>query len=277
VLGRAADADIQIVNDPNVSRRHVRLIVTPDIVEVEDLGSSNGTWLDGKLIQHPLRMPVGGKLRVGAEEFELRRLRPVRRGRESATTSPDIPMARPLFIEDSSSPDAATRQETPVDMIYDQVVALLDKRRVEDARRFVDPLLGLLELGHRPLQSAALERVSVLALGPPGRAGRPLRRLDHRRASSPRPTDEPRTVACSAGAVAGYPSLRSTRGIDELGLAGTPAETSWSRDPRRRRCRGFTVPARRPEVAEPSGDRSGQLTGRRGFQAARARKSCVRR
>lgn len=255
VIGRAADADIQIVNDPNVSRRHVRLIVTADVVEVEDLGSSNGTYLDGKLVQHPLRMPVGGKLRVGAEAFELRRLRPARRRRESQTTSPDIPAARPALIEDGSAPDAATRQDTPVDMVYDQVVSLLDKGRVEDAKRFVDPLLGLLELGHRPLQPGTLERVAVLALGV-AEAAREGRYADwvvaeHRRRSR---LMSPRTVELFERALFNGVPIDSLAfeaylgAIQELGLAGTPAEVALvARLREAAAARGFTVPAPPPK------------------------------
>lgn len=254
VLGRAADADIQLVNDPNVSRRHVRLIVTHDIVEVEDLGSSNGTWLDGKLVQHPLRMPVGSKLRVGAEEFELRRLRPARKRRESATTSPDIPVARPALIEDASAPEAATRQDTPVDMVYDQVVALLDKSRVEDARRFVDPLLGLLELGHRPLPPATLERVSVLALSL-AEAAKDGRYVDwiiaeHRRRAR---LMSPRTVDLFERALFGGVPIEASAfeaylaAVAELGLATDPSDAvlvTRLRDAAA--ARGFTVPAPPP-------------------------------
>jgi len=254
VLGRAADADIQIVNDPNVSRRHVRLIVTSDVVEVEDLGSSNGTFLDGKLVQHPMRMPVGGKLRVGSEEFELRRLRPARRRRESATTSPDIPVIRPPIIEDGSAPEAATRQETPVDMVYDQVVSLLDKGRVEDAKRFVDPLLGLLELGHRPLQQPALERVSVLAIGVAegSREGRYLDWIigEHRRRGrlmSPRTVDLFERALFNGVPIdpVGFDAYLSA--IRELGLASSPAEAALvARIHEAAKARGFTVPAPPP-------------------------------
>lgn len=252
-MGRASDAEIQIVDDPNVSRRHVRLVVSHDVVELEDLGSSNGTWLDGKLVQHPLRMPVGSKLRVGAEEFELRRLRPMRRGRQSATTSPEIQLNE-VLIADASSPEAATRQETPVDMVYDQVIELLDKRRVDDARRFVDPLLGLLELGHRPMQAAALERVSVLALSF-GEASGEGRYLDwtveeHRRRGR---LMSARTVDLFERALfAGTPATGALletyfSAISELSLAGTSDEISRvKRLQDAAAARGFTVPAPGP-------------------------------
>ena len=255
VLGRAADADVQILSDPNVSRRHARLVVTQDVVEVEDLGSSNGTWLDGKLVQHPLRMPVGARLRVGAEIFELRRLRPSRRDRNTARTSPEAPNARQVQIRELSGPDAATAQETPIDMVYDQVMALLEKKDVAGARRFVDPLLDLLELGHRPLHAAALERVSALTLGLAEASGdgryAEWTLTEHRRRSrlmSQRTVDLFERVMCSGVPVDAEPVENYLAAIDELSLAVTPGDVvQVSRIRAAAESRGFTLPAPPPE------------------------------
>ncbi|MFO0568888.1 MAG: FHA domain-containing protein [Polyangiaceae bacterium] len=253
VLGRAADADIQLADDPNVSRRHVRLVVSNDAVEIEDLGSSNGTWLDGKLVQHPLRMPVGGKLRVGAEEFELRRLRPPRRRRQSATTSPEIPLGRSVVAADDD--ETSTREDTPVDMVYDQVIGLLDARRVDDARRFVDPLLGLLELGHRPLQAAALDRVGILTLrlAEVSGEGRYVDWIinEHRRRGRlvSSTTAELLERVLFAGVPVDGLGLESYLSlVSELGLAsGTPGDELVRRIRGASAQRGFTVPSPPPE------------------------------
>ena len=47
VLGRAPDADLRL-DDPDVSRRHARLTLSPDGLGLTDLGSTNGTQVDGK-------------------------------------------------------------------------------------------------------------------------------------------------------------------------------------------------------------------------------------
>src|SRR5262245_23405799 len=57
-LGRSDDADIRI-DHPSVSRRHALLVVS-DVVRINDLGSANGTWVDGK------RLPSGGNANVAA-------------------------------------------------------------------------------------------------------------------------------------------------------------------------------------------------------------------
>lgn len=49
VIGRGSDADI-IVDDPGISRRHLEIRVTADGVIASDLGSTNGTYVEGHLV-----------------------------------------------------------------------------------------------------------------------------------------------------------------------------------------------------------------------------------
>ncbi len=64
VLGRGTAATIRL-GDDGVSRRHARIIVEKDKVRVEDLGSSNGTLVNGTLVQnHVLR--DGDKIQLGS-------------------------------------------------------------------------------------------------------------------------------------------------------------------------------------------------------------------
>jgi len=46
VIGRGSEADI-IVDDTGVSRRHLEIRITPDGVIATDLGSTNGTYIEG--------------------------------------------------------------------------------------------------------------------------------------------------------------------------------------------------------------------------------------
>jgi diguanylate cyclase (GGDEF)-like protein len=64
VLGRDSNADIQILDD-SVSRRHARIVVAPSGVQVVDLGSRNGTTVNGNpAVQVTLR--EGDKIQIGA-------------------------------------------------------------------------------------------------------------------------------------------------------------------------------------------------------------------
>ena len=66
VIGRADDASIT-VQDDRVSRHHTRLVVRgPESVHVEDLGSKNGTWINGRRVASA-ELQNGDTLQVGNE------------------------------------------------------------------------------------------------------------------------------------------------------------------------------------------------------------------
>lgn len=71
-IGRVPRADF-VVDAPLVSRVHCRLTVAADgTVHVKDLGSTNGTWIDGAQIAEGVLLD-GHALRVGRVEFRLER------------------------------------------------------------------------------------------------------------------------------------------------------------------------------------------------------------
>jgi DNA-binding winged helix-turn-helix (wHTH) protein len=65
VVGR--DAAVQVrLDDPAVSRRHARIVVSGSGAVIEDLGSKNGTFLDGeRLAATPLPLHDGSQLAFG--------------------------------------------------------------------------------------------------------------------------------------------------------------------------------------------------------------------
>jgi pSer/pThr/pTyr-binding forkhead associated (FHA) protein len=69
VLGREA-ADL-VIDDPQVSRRHAGVRPASGALEVEDLGSLNGTWVNGARIDGPTRLAPGDRVRVGDTTFEV--------------------------------------------------------------------------------------------------------------------------------------------------------------------------------------------------------------
>jgi S-DNA-T family DNA segregation ATPase FtsK/SpoIIIE len=71
-LGRSSEADIPL-DDPDVSRMHLALRLADDgTVTVHDLGSTNGTLLDGQpLTEEPRPLPEGALLRLGESTVAL--------------------------------------------------------------------------------------------------------------------------------------------------------------------------------------------------------------
>jgi pSer/pThr/pTyr-binding forkhead associated (FHA) protein len=69
VVGRS-DADL-VLEDQEVSRRHAVLRARTGGIEVEDLGSRNGTWIDGEQIAVPVVLQSGTVLRIGKSEAVL--------------------------------------------------------------------------------------------------------------------------------------------------------------------------------------------------------------
>ncbi len=70
-VGRAPRADF-IVDAALVSRLHCRITATADNLEVEDLKSTNGTYINGKRIKHG-HLADGDHLRVGRVELKVQK------------------------------------------------------------------------------------------------------------------------------------------------------------------------------------------------------------
>lgn len=93
VMGRQPDCEIPVPSE-EVSRHHARLRVTPDGLYVEDMGSANGTYLNGKRVQSGHLKP-GEELRLDTVRFLL--VAPGMDARQqSVATRVDAPAAKPV-------------------------------------------------------------------------------------------------------------------------------------------------------------------------------------
>jgi pSer/pThr/pTyr-binding forkhead associated (FHA) protein len=68
VLGRGEAAEIRL-EDPFASARHARLLRQGGIMVIEDMGSTNGTYLNEELLQGPQPLHAGDRVRIGDSEF----------------------------------------------------------------------------------------------------------------------------------------------------------------------------------------------------------------
>ncbi|NNH73974.1 FHA domain-containing protein [Nocardia uniformis] len=71
LIGRADDSTL-VLTDDYASTRHARLSPRGEDWYVEDLGSTNGTYLDRAKVTTPVRVPLGTPVRVGKTVIELR-------------------------------------------------------------------------------------------------------------------------------------------------------------------------------------------------------------
>jgi pSer/pThr/pTyr-binding forkhead associated (FHA) protein len=92
-VGRAADADL-VLADELVSRRHVRVSQRGAGAVVEDLGSRNGTFVNGNQIHGPTRLVPGDQLQLGVTLVELRSVTQIAE-RPSAVQPVPPPLAVP--------------------------------------------------------------------------------------------------------------------------------------------------------------------------------------
>jgi pSer/pThr/pTyr-binding forkhead associated (FHA) protein len=71
-LGRADDSTL-VLTDDYASSRHARLMPGEGAWLVEDLGSTNGTYLGPNKVTRPTPVPLGQPIRIGKTVMELRR------------------------------------------------------------------------------------------------------------------------------------------------------------------------------------------------------------
>jgi pSer/pThr/pTyr-binding forkhead associated (FHA) protein len=67
-LGRAEGSDIEI-DDPFASSVHARIFPRGQFMYIEDMGSTNGTYLNGRRLRGAERLKVGDTVRIGETEY----------------------------------------------------------------------------------------------------------------------------------------------------------------------------------------------------------------
>ena len=84
VIGRSLECHLTI-EDALVSRRHARLIVSDEGVQVEDLGSRNGVKVNGTAIKRSTQLRSGDRVRLGVQELVFTRVDDDGRGHARTT------------------------------------------------------------------------------------------------------------------------------------------------------------------------------------------------
>jgi adenylate cyclase len=179
-VGRAVASDLAI-QDPTVSRRHAELELTGAGVRVRDLGSTNGTFLNGQRVSDAVAMP-GSRLAFGKVDFEvLEESAPTQtpgpaEGSLDATILRQVRMRGPADIAAQLSDDPlgssvlriagasrGDRQERKLALLLDIAKELSQQPEVD---RLLDRVVGL------TFQVMNVDRVAIL-MPEPGHPGHP--------------------------------------------------------------------------------------------------------
>lgn len=71
LIGRAASSDL-VIGDEFASGMHAKLVLVGEDWVLQDLNSTNGTFLDGKKVTTPVTIRAAMTIRIGTTNFELR-------------------------------------------------------------------------------------------------------------------------------------------------------------------------------------------------------------
>jgi pSer/pThr/pTyr-binding forkhead associated (FHA) protein len=71
VLGRSDETDF-VIDDPYASEFHLRLVSQENGMMLHDLGSTNGTYVNGRRVSAPTELKRGDTIQVGKTVMEIR-------------------------------------------------------------------------------------------------------------------------------------------------------------------------------------------------------------
>jgi pSer/pThr/pTyr-binding forkhead associated (FHA) protein len=71
-IGRSGESGL-VIRDDYTSTHHARLLLWNEGWMIQDLDSTNGTYLDGQRVTTPVLVPLNTPVKIGTTSFELRR------------------------------------------------------------------------------------------------------------------------------------------------------------------------------------------------------------
>jgi predicted component of type VI protein secretion system len=177
-IGRAEDNDVVLADDSQVSRVHAVLDRLGPGWSVRDVGSSNGTFLNGKRLSGETRLDPGDELRLGRTRIVLRGSRSADKSRatEATVLAPQLtprerdvlvalfrPMASgEMFAEPASTRAIAQALWVSEAAVKQHLLRLYEKFRVTDGER------RRTRLANEALRCGAISLAEVRATPPPG-------------------------------------------------------------------------------------------------------------
>jgi len=158
IVGRAPTADLPVV-DPTVSRRHAQILSDENGLTVHDLGSSNGTFVNGNKIDTAPIVP-GDVIAFGKVSFRLEGEAPKVQTAATAITGPTI--VRQRAVLDGDAPDLGTDEKS-----RRKLATLLEVSKGLGWAADTDALLG--KIAGYAYQILEVDRVAIILVDDEGR------------------------------------------------------------------------------------------------------------
>lgn len=114
IAGRDPSQPIPL-SDDQVSRRHARFALSGGEVTVEDLGSRNGTYVNGQVLQGARRLVPGDRVRMGLTVLELRSQEQVAARASAVLPQPDITIVPEGVLRPAAEADLAPAPAGPAE------------------------------------------------------------------------------------------------------------------------------------------------------------------
>ena len=114
-IGRDPSADLAL-HDAQSSRRHARITARPDGAVLEDLGSSNGTFVNRVEVHAPTHVRAGDELLIGVSVIQLRsdaQIAPQPSAVRAIPSALAVPQRRPTFVDPPEEGDAKRPPPVP--------------------------------------------------------------------------------------------------------------------------------------------------------------------
>ena len=158
-VGRALSSDVALL-DPTVSRRHASLVADESGIELNDLGSSNGTFVNGERVEHA-RIAAGDVLTFGKLSFNVSESPASENGTDGHGARHAPTIVRQRAVPDARQAFAEALRASGSQLVVDETAIVLP-----DEQRIRQKLALLLEvskaLTRAPDVATLLERIAEM-------------------------------------------------------------------------------------------------------------------
>lgn len=172
-LGRDPVADV-VIDDAEVSRLHARLVETPDGYRLQDLGSTNGTFVDGRNISAgPILLEPDQEIQLGSSVVIVYQEMPAEAEADMAAKPAAEPAA--TMLEEPAEPVKPVEPAEPVVDAVESAAAITAVPDTEPfAVPFTDPMLPPFEEPAEPVEQSEPVEPTTPQTEPPAAVESPL-------------------------------------------------------------------------------------------------------